>query len=451
MRTANGNGSSGAAGLPPLHAEADGSNAQPNTHFAVPFGVQSGRTEARVEPLGPHAATNKSAASTTIAEARKEAQIPAQQSHSRRGPLPPVSAASSVSAREREKGDDAASSARVRDLINACIKLSELCGVDASSLSACSSACDACEKLEGSTGLIALAERKHNEIASQPAASQNPVCNWALSEVQAAYAALGRDIDTSSLSATADGGVKGIGSIEPLCELIRSTVNSHAPQTSGAMPSRTSSDSVFLDELTPAGRDAKKRETAHQRLKELAPPNVQPGELLIDSLVSFRGNLIVNGSSAHTLRPESPGIFTAALHYFSVPATAETVTFKAQQPGGSPGSNLVLEVLLRPESTYAAACGDYIGIRLEAITQSSHEELLDSRHVLTGDEVVAAVSPNESVKTFSVWPHLTSAWRWRLSGDQWVLSQVRWRFLAKKVIPSLCNAVQPLTTFVNHR
>jgi hypothetical protein len=48
-----------------------------------------------------------------------------------------------------------------------------------------------------------------------------------------------------------------------------------------------------------------------------------------------------------------------------------------------------------------------------------------------------------NMKHFSIWPDLTSSWRWQVNkSGGWELTRLRWRFLLKKVFPDIESSLQ---------
>lgn len=319
-------------------------------------------------------------------------------------------------------------------LQGALARLADSVGQDGGKIRTANTTEEARKALEGPAGVIAKASTASSPSYSSPAGNDraDPVGRWALGELEKAYRAVGKNIDTTKLLAGPSGRVEGAQHLEPLAEMIQRRIQSQkAPEKQ-------------------SDKSANQKPEAKQKLRGVFGKD--EGTASASDLVVFRGSLLINGNPKCDLVEERSGVFSGVIRYFYVDVNEANALFSdAAQPAGSPGSNLVVEVSLKPrekEESYVARSGDTIGLRLWAHfkrrgDQNQESQLLEASRVLAGEDVVSAVSPNEGIKSFSVWPELTSAWRWRLtSRGGWCLASVRWRFLMKKArfhssIPSL--------------
>jgi len=88
-----------------------------------------------------------------------------------------------------------------------------------------------------------------------------------------------------------------------------------------------------------------------------------------------------------------------------------------------------------------------LGISISMHDQDSKEEreLVYAPAVIQMSEVMLAAEQSKahSMKHFSIWPDLTSSWRWQVNADgDWELTRLRWRFLLKKVFPEIESSLQ---------
>lgn len=196
--------------------------------------------------------------------------------------------------------------------------------------------------------------------------------------------------------------------------------------------------------------DAAKR--IHEFLSQLPDgPNIP--EQPIASAARFNINLVINGvvGSSFEIEAGDKGIFTAAMHYFALdrrPAAA--VDFTRSPPPGSVSSSLVCELVMRVPvggEPYIASGQDMLGISitLEEPGTGEERELVFAPQVIQMDEVMLAArqSAEHNMKNFSIWPDLTSCWRWQDNEEGgWELTRLRWRFLLKKVFPEIDAPLQ---------
>ena len=180
-------------------------------------------------------------------------------------------------------------------------------------------------------------------------------------------------------------------------------------------------------------------------------PNVP--EQPMASARRFKINLIINGvrGPRFDLETGDKGLFTAAMHYFALdrrPAAA--VDFNRVPPPGSASSNLVCELVLAmppKDKPYEATDKDVLGVSISLVDEngSPTEELVYAPSVIEMGEVMLAAeqSTAHNMKHFSIWPDLTSSWRWQSNArGGWELSRLRWRFLLKKVFPEIESPLQ---------
>ena len=88
-----------------------------------------------------------------------------------------------------------------------------------------------------------------------------------------------------------------------------------------------------------------------------------------------------------------------------------------------------------------------LGISIGLLDPSCGEEreLVYAPQVLQMGEVMMAAEQSQAhnMKHFSIWPDLTSSWRWQVNArGGWELTRLRWRFLLKKVFPEIESALQ---------
>lgn len=88
-----------------------------------------------------------------------------------------------------------------------------------------------------------------------------------------------------------------------------------------------------------------------------------------------------------------------------------------------------------------------LGISISAVNPASGEEreLVYAPQVIQTGEVMLAAEQSRAhnMKHFSIWPDLTSSWRWQVNaGGGWELTRLRWRFLLKKVFPEVESSLQ---------
>eukprot|EP00854_Cymbomonas_tetramitiformis_P000383 gene383-715_t len=187
----------------------------------------------------------------------------------------------------------------------------------------------------------------------------------------------------------------------------------------------------------------------------------------LSSLLKFRIELLVNGLATHPLQLEPTamnGIYTAAVHYFTMDSEKGEVVFGqgSAAPPGTHSSNMLMDLVIRPTvdtEPYIIRAGDTLGvvIRLHQAAEDGKErerEVVYNGNVLSANEVITAVDMNRPPSHFSIWPDLSSSWRWEYSPKGWKLTRLRWRLLLKKVVaPEISNIMQMLvcTSCSNHK
>ncbi|KAK3265504.1 hypothetical protein CYMTET_25818 [Cymbomonas tetramitiformis] len=193
-----------------------------------------------------------------------------------------------------------------------------------------------------------------------------------------------------------------------------------------------------------------------------------PNDRLINPLnfmADYDIEILINNEPIGKFEVENgnTGIFQAAIHYFHIDTEAEDVSFDSALPPGSQSSNMIVDLVMRPAEEEGARChyiaqkGDILGlcIRVRSIANHNGEiiqlparELVYNNNVLRASEVVSAVPEDQKSKMthISIWPDLTSSWRWQNTPEGWLLARVRWRFLLKKVFPDIADYVQTLAT-----
>mmetsp|Transcript_40997 Transcript_40997/g.78285 ORF Transcript_40997/g.78285 Transcript_40997/m.78285 type:complete len:230 (-) Transcript_40997:227-916(-) len=175
-------------------------------------------------------------------------------------------------------------------------------------------------------------------------------------------------------------------------------------------------------------------------------------------LVVFVGLDVQQVRSQFQIEPGNTGLFQATVNYFHINGQASEAYYDSKATSLQ-SSNLLVDLVLAPKDAdmtdYVATKGDKLGvsIRLKACAAVNGDrveieprELLHNPDVLRASEVVMAVPDVASSKMshVSIWPDLTSSWRFAKSPEGWRLSRIRWRFLMKKVFPEAADLVAKL-------